>query len=455
MNRSLPLAVLLLMAALPLRAQQAPGPEELLALNFYVQQQDSTAIEAELRRLRQIYPQWEPPADLGQIVQTEPSREIDDIFALIARSDFQAARAAIASARAKYPGWTVPEDMLALLATGEGQVALDQALEAGNTALALEVASGVPGLLRCDRVNNAWRIAEAQTKDGRPGDSLATYRAILSACGTPSELLSTLEKADKVASADELLTLFAIVADRFPALTRELDPLLARLLAGRGPGPADGPGAVAGTTGTASRATQPPPRRGDGSAPAAAPPSGSGGVSAAAAAGDWARCMALSQGAQAAATVYQRGWCASNLDRPAEAIAAFQTALAGRLDATQRRDARYGMALSYLKMGMTEEAARLNAATEFTRTQRVDIERQILDQRAVRAFKSRKYRQTVGYLDELERVAGGIRRDLAILRAYAYLNSGNRAEARRQFMALNTQMSTRETREGLAAASTE
>lgn len=456
MTRALALALLLMLATAPAHAQQAPGADELLALNFYVQQQDVAAIEAELRRLRRIYPQWVPPADLGRMAQTEPAREIDEIFALIARSEFAAARAAIDAARTAYPAWTVPEDMLTLLATGEGQLALDQALDAGNTAQALAVAAGAPGLLRCDRVNNAWRIAEAQAKDGRPGDAVATYRAILAACTTPADVLATLEKADTVASLDELRALFAGAVARLPAQADDLGVLEARLLAGRGAGP---PVAAAGTaTTTGNRAARPPPRRPDPGAPSAAPTGGggasapAGGVSAAAAAGDWARCMALSQGAQAAATVYQRGWCASNLDRPAEAVAAFQAALRGRLDATQRRDANYGMALAYLKMGMTEEAARLNAATAFTQSQRVDIERQILDQRGVLAFKRQEYGRAIAYLNEMERVAGGIRRDLAILRAYAYLNSGDRDEARRQFTRLNAQLSTRETRDGLDAS---
>lgn len=456
MIRVLPLAAVLLLTALPLRAQQAPAPDELLALNFYVQQKDTASIEAELRRLRQIYPDWVPPDDLGRAAQTEPRTEIDQIYALIARSEFAAARAAIAAARTAYPAWVVPDQMLSLLATGEGQQALDQALADGNTALALQVAGGAPGLLRCDRVNNAWRIAEAQAKDGRSADAVGTYRAILGACTVPADLQATLEKADAVASVDELRAMVATTTTRFPAQAEDLAALEARLLAGRGIGTT----ATTAATGTGDRTLR-PPRRGEAPPPRAAvageagPAGGAapaGNVSAAAAAGDWARCMALSQGSQSAATVYQRGWCATNLDRPAEAIAAFQTALKGRLDANQRRDAQYGTALGYLKLGMTEEAARLNAATAFTRTQRVDIERQILDQRGVLAYKRQQYGRAIEYLNELERIAGGIRRDLAILRAYAYLNSGNRDEARRQFTVLNERLSTRETREGLEAS---
>ena len=163
--------------------------------------------------------------------------------------------------------------------------------------------------------------------------------------------------------------------------------------------------------------------------------------------------MQRSSGSSSPAVVYQRGWCAYNLDRPMEAIAAFRTALGGRLDSTQRQDAAYGMALAYLKMKMPEEAARISVATDFTRKQRVDIERQILDQRGVLAYQSRQYKKAIQYFDALEQVAGGIRRDLDILRAYAYLNSGNRMRARDEFLRLNNELSTRESRAGFAASS--
>lgn len=149
--------------------------------------------------------------------------------------------------------------------------------------------------------------------------------------------------------------------------------------------------------------------------------------------------------------MYQRGWCAFNLDQPMEAVATFQAALKAGLNGEQRRDAAYGIALAYLKMGMTEDASRIAAATDFTRKQRVDIEREILDQRGVNAYKRKDYRKAIAYFDALEQLTGGIRRDLAVLRAFAWLNAGNRAEARRQFEKLNNELSTDETRRGLRA----
>ncbi|MCZ0964193.1 tetratricopeptide repeat protein [Paracoccus benzoatiresistens] len=460
------LTFVLLNAGSALAQQNAPEAEELLALNFYVQQQDTVSIDAELRRLQLKYPQWTPPEDLSRIGVTGPSTEIDEFYGHVAQGRFDQARETLAKARSDYPSWTPPGEMTDLLEIAEGQALLDKAIETGDLTNALQATANTPGLLRCDRINNAWRIAATQQAKGNNAEALGTYRAVLTACINEADLVATLEKANDVASEAELRSLIAQTISRFPAQEERYSELLQRLLAGRG----------SATSAAASRAPETPrsaqPSRTDTaptpkpqeSAPtpqAAAPrrtsePSrraaGSGtSLDALVSAGDWRGCLQRSAGSTNAATVYQRGWCAYNLDRPMEAVADFRTALSGRLDSTQRRDAAYGMALAYLKMHMPEEAARISAGTDFTRKQRVDIERQILDQRGVLAYKNGRYKQAIQYFDAMEQVAGSIRRDLAILRAYAYLNSGDRNRARQEFRRLNSEMSTRESRAGLAA----
>jgi hypothetical protein len=478
MIRSLAPFLLVLATALPASAQQAaPEPDELLALNFYMQQQDTKSVEAELRRLQLKYPQWTPPQDLSRIGVTVPSTEIDEFYRHVAEGRFDQARETLAKARQDYPDWDAPAEMTDLLEIAEGQVLLDAALEEGNLATALQVAGNAPGLLRCDRINNAWRIAEAQQAAGNKSDALGTYRAVLAACISEPDLVATLEKTNEIASETELRALFAQVMSRFPDQEERYSELLQRLLAGRGlasapaasetaespqskpraaassrPSSAPAPAPASEASAPAPPAAPAAPRQAARASAAPARSAGAGSLDALVAAGDWSGCLQRSAGSNVAAVIYQRGWCAYNLDRPMEAITAFRTALSGRLDSTQRRDAAYGSALAYLKMGMPEEAARISAGTDFTRTQRVDIERQILDQRGVRAYQNRQYKKAIQYFDAMEQVAGGIRRDLAILRAYAYLNSGDRNRAREEFSRLNREMSTRESRAGLAAS---
>ncbi|MFH5773339.1 hypothetical protein ACHFJ0_03745 [Paracoccus sp. NGMCC 1.201697] len=451
-----------LLAAFPAFAQDAPSPDEFLALNIYLQRNETAAVDAELRRLRLKYPQWTPPADLSQLSNRSPSTEIDVFYKQVAAGQLDQARATLAAMRRDYPNWTPPADMTNQLETASGQQTLDAALKSGDVDAARSVAARTPGLLRCDRIDNAWRIADGQRKAGNSAEALATYRAILGACVNPNDLASTIEKADGVSSETELRAMVAQVSGRFPAEAARYDQLLQRLLAGRGgsqpviaatPKAAAAPAPTApAPAATAPREAQPQsqPRRQQQAR--SADREGGAAVAPRRSRETPAQCAARTANARAAGTVLERAWCVYNLDRTMDAMADFKAALSGRLTAQQQREARYGLALSYLKLGMAEEASRLAASTDFTRQQRVDVERQILDQRGVQAYRERRYRDAIRYFDALEQVSGGIRRDLAILRAYAYLNADQRPKARAEFTRLNNELSTNETRRGLRAA---
>ncbi|MCB1362397.1 MAG: hypothetical protein KDJ96_15610, partial [Rhodobacteraceae bacterium] len=167
--------------------------------------------------------------------------------------------------------------------------------------------------------------------------------------------------------------------------------------------------------------------------------------------GDWTACLAASSNPQSLDVLYERSWCAYNLDRAGEALAGFTAASqsGAALGGTVPRDARFGMILAYLNMNMTEEGARLAAATDLTRQQRQEVESTILDQRAVRSYHQRDYAQTIAYLNALEQLNGNLRRDLSMLRGYAYLNNDQSAQALTEFQRLDAQLSTPETRAAL------
>ena len=454
-NLAFAAAMLACCPALPVAAQSAPPAEELLALNLYVQQGDEAAAQAELQRLRLKYPQWAPPSDLGSLAQSDsvPQAQIDQFYRQIAAGRVDEARETLARARRDNPGWVPAPDMAAQLETAEGQRALDSALTGGDVVAARGVAARTPGLLQCDRINNAWRIAEGQAASGAKADALATYRAVLGACTAPGDLVSTLQKANAVASEAELRSLAAQISGRFPAEAGRFDAALQQLLAGRGAAtaPAAARAATAGTTSApAGKVANGKP------APRAASPRSSrpeaDAVPRARRGESPAQCAARTAGARAPGTVLERAWCVYNLDRTMDAMADFKAALTGRLSAQQRRDAQYGLALSYLKLGMSEPASQIAATADFDRRQRVDIERQILDQRGVAAYKARRFREAVSYFDAIEQITGSLRRDLGILRAYAYLNAGNQPRALAEFRRLNNELSTAETRRGLRAA---
>lgn len=449
-------ALLLLTAGPQALFAEEPPRGELQALSYYHQQGDRAATEAEMRRLRLKYPQWMPPSDLSKLGVSAPSQEIDRFYRQVAAGDYDAARATLAETKSAFPDWQPPAEMTGLLAVSEGQKRFDEALTAGDLRRATEIAGRAPDLLRCERINNAWRLAEAQTAAGRKAQAFGLYQSILGACTNSADLAATLEKADQVASEAQLRGLFDTALRRFPAEATRYQALQERLLAGRGI-----TGSAPERTAAPAVAAKPPrPREAARSSGAQAPAAGGSGggsasprsVQSAKDRGDWAGCLAASEGSANAAAQYNRAWCAYNLDRPMEAVDSFRRAMAGRMSATERRDAQYGIALAYLKMGMTEPAAQIAAKVDLTRSQRVDVERQILDQRGVAAYKARNYVQAIRYFDALEQISGGINRNLGMLRAWSYLNSGQRARARAEFLRMHNELASVETARGLEAA---
>lgn len=485
-----PLVLALSLLAGSAVAQSAPSTSDLAALRYYVQQGDQSSVQAELQRLRQIYPDWTPPADLSRIeAEATPTAEIDQIYRLIASGQLDEAQALITATQARFADWVPPADMRSLLATARAQQQFDSIVDS-DPARAAQLARTTPTLTRCDRINNVWRLAEAQQKSGQGAQALGAYRSIVATCPAFPDVYATLQKADSVAPLDQLDAMFAEAASRFPGQEAALADLEQQLRAGRGEAtvataaPATAPAARPGASRQAAAAADPAPRR---TAPAAVAPSSQsparssapsagnvggaipmpatawrklpvsgdprlGQMRAAASAGAWQRCLALTPQPRSLDLLNERGWCSLNLDRPMEALSSFAAVAQGRVPAAMARDARYGMALSYLDMEMTNEAAKIAAATNFTMEQRRAVEGQILTQRAVASYDRQDYLRTIGYLDALDEMQGGLNRGLGVLRAYAYLNAGKRAQAFQLFEQMHNQMAGDDTRAGMRAS---
>lgn len=458
-------------------AGQVPTANDLRALIYYMDHNDQRSVQAELRRLRGQFPAWTPPGDLNALrAMAQPAGagvDVAPIWARIERGDYAGARALIDDARARTPGWTPDGEMLRLLEINESQAAFDAAYARRDAAEAIAVARRTPAIMRCDRINNAWRLGEMYQAAGRRDEAVATYRGIAGACTRTPDAVATLEKANEVATWPEMEAMFAAARAAGPGNARSLDELEARLRAGRGlrggPVAAAAPRAPAAPAPAAAaqptRPAAPAPAVAAAPAPATPPPGALplrgdarlAEVRRLKETGQWAACIARSTHPRSVELLYERSWCAYNLDRPGEALAGFAATerTGAALGADVNRDARFGMILSYLGMNMTEEGARLAAATPLTATQRREVEATILDQRGVRAYFRRDFPEAVAYFNALEQLTGSLRRDLAMLRGYAYLNNGQRAEALAQFQLLHAQLATDETRAALRAVQAE
>ena len=449
---------------------QAPSDADLQALRFYLSEENEQAVNSELRRLQLQYPDWVVPEDLGQLEGGVPGEMIDRIYRQIEAGTFEAARDSIEEISRTYPSWSPSPELLKTLANAEAQANFDSAVASGNAQVAIRIARGNPELLRCERVNNAWLLAEQYQATGDPQSALGIYSGIARSCSDPDILVATLEKSAAIANLEQLAQIAELARGKSPGTAERLTAVENRLRAGilaetpdlalAGNGAVTGADGIATAVGIAPSVSLRPVTREQGAptsrpaAPRAATASGAPPRAATAAAerGDWAGCLARTANARNAASVAQRGWCALNSDRPMQALSDFSDAAQRGATASARRDARYGQAITMLQLDMIDQAAAIAAATHFTAEQRLEVESLILDKRGIAAYERRDYARAIAYFDELERITGVVRRDLALLRGYAYLNSGQKARAKAEFQRLHDQMSTRATRRALSDA---
>jgi tetratricopeptide (TPR) repeat protein len=461
-RRALAGAALAVCLALQANAQEQPSREDLNALIYYTLQGDSAAAAAELRRLQARFPDWTPPQDPSSFERASPSaEEVDAIYRAVAAKNVSGARNMVEDTRRRHPGWTPPEDLTALIDVEAAQEAFTAAIAARDLAAASRIARETAALRRCDRVNNVWLLAELQAAEGERAAALAAHRGVVSACTDFEIVTAALEKSAAVATPTELRALFREAVGRFGDREAELRALEARLLAGMNAAPAEAKASAPRTA-----AAKPAPRPARQAASPAAPASTLHGRAAlealpltgdrrldatvrAARNEDWAGCAEASTRPRSVDVLYQRSWCVYNLDRPLEALAGFSIASRGGLGPERTRDAAYGLALAYLALGATDDAAATAAAHDLTRSQRVSVERVVLDQRGVRAYEAGRHREAIAFFDALEDLEGSLRRDLAVLRGYSFIAIDEHEVGWREFRRLNEAMSTEDLRAAL------
>ncbi|MGR9168825.1 cellulose synthase [Rhizobium sp. KDH_Rht_773_N] len=128
-----------------------------------------------------------------------------------------------------------------------------------------------------------------------------------------------------------------------------------------------------------------------------------------------------------------RGWCLMDINRPMEAVAAFEAALASPVR-REREDAAYGQSLAYLRAGLSNSAAVAATKAPQNRDRASELQVAILADRALAAFEGRRYRETLIYLDQRAQLQQE-RVDLMVLRGYSYMNLKMYGDATRVFEA--------------------
>jgi hypothetical protein len=178
---------------------------------------------------------------------------------------------------------------------------------------------------------------------------------------------------------------------------------------------------------------------------------GSGALSKAQANGDFIGCLKISdqliRSGRATAKDYEtRGWCLMGANRPTEAEKSFETAR----KKSGSSAAAYGETLANLRNGETNEAHFNAANANLDPKKRRELDIEVLTQRARAAFAQKDYQSTLYALDERKKRTPEPR-DLMMMRGWALYHLGFRREANQLMKAVDRQLSTADSRRGVAA----
>jgi tetratricopeptide (TPR) repeat protein len=142
------------------------------------------------------------------------------------------------------------------------------------------------------------------------------------------------------------------------------------------------------------------------------------------------------------------GWCLVNAKRPSEAALAFDRAMAA--GGKTAEDAAYGKSIAKLQTNDPQAAARALEQGGVRGGRRQEVGVVALEQRVYKAYDAGDYHAALRLLRERSAYAAESR-DLTLMRGWSHYQLGQVDEAGRLFKLLDAQMSTKQSRSGLAA----
>ncbi len=202
-------------------AARPMGPDET-ALRYFARQGDTRRVEVETARLRALYPDWTPPADLNAPAPVGDAL-LDNMWSLFAQGRIAEARAAVAERMTAERGWTPPAELLARLDEAEAVQRIANAADLRQWRSVVDLATETPSVLTCAYVDVMWRLAEAFARTERAQRARDAYAYVLANCTNPGERLATAQKAIDLIPEDMFGDLFAL--ERVVAGAGEFEPV--------------------------------------------------------------------------------------------------------------------------------------------------------------------------------------------------------------------------------------
>lgn len=164
------------------------------ALRYFASRGDTARLQAEISRLKALYPDWIPPKDPLAVPQNA-DKQLESMWQLYSQARYAEVRKAIAERQASEPGWKPPADLIDRLTVAEARLRLINASDLKQYETVVRIGAETSSLLTCSEVDVLWRVAEAFFHTDKAQRATDAYTYILNNCQNAAERLATIQKA--------------------------------------------------------------------------------------------------------------------------------------------------------------------------------------------------------------------------------------------------------------------
>jgi tetratricopeptide (TPR) repeat protein len=162
------------------------------ALRYYAASKDLKRLGAEMRRLKMLYPDWQPPKDLFSPVANVNEQPLWDIYKT---GNYAAVRARIAQMQSSNPNWRPSDDLMQKLQMSEVRSLIYRAYAQHRWQEVISTAQAASSILVCSDMQVLWDVGESFAQIRNYSQSFDVYKYILTSCDDPSLRLATVQKA--------------------------------------------------------------------------------------------------------------------------------------------------------------------------------------------------------------------------------------------------------------------
>ena len=172
------------------------------ALRYYATTGQSERTEAELRRLRALYPNWTPPENIYE--RSGGGVDEEDLWDLFSSGKLEELRAAIDERRAAEPGWEPSADLRAKYRAKAFRIQIVALAKEERWGDIVRLMKTSGARLEGIDVDILWTIADAFQRARQNANALSVYKTILTNNGDAGLRMATIQKSMSYLRMDEV-----------------------------------------------------------------------------------------------------------------------------------------------------------------------------------------------------------------------------------------------------------